>query len=116
MPEPDTNDDVLDVQLPVDSDSDDSENGDSDMADQVAEQGNLVVALTGMANEFGASAARRTQRADQVAADASAMWAIAMTSPTVMAAHGMRVAGESGAGRTRAETNNPANTAAPGGP
>jgi len=85
---------------------------DETMADQIAEQGNLTVALTAMANEFGAAAARRTQRADQTGADASAMWSIAMTTPTVMAGLGYRTATESGAGRTRAETNAPDNTAA----
>ena len=77
---------------------------------EIAESGNLTVALTGMANEFGASAARRTQRADQTSADASALWTISMQSPTVMAAMGMRVAQESGAGRTRIEANSPGTT------
>lgn len=81
-----------------------------EMANDIVEQGNLTVALTGMANEFGASAARRTQRADQLAGDASAMWSIAMTTPTVMAGIGYRTANESGSGRTRAETNNPSET------
>jgi len=76
---------------------------------------NLSVALTAMANEFGASAARRTSAADQLASDSQRMWSIAMTTPTVNAALGYRTATESGAGRTRAETNNPPNTAAPGG-
>jgi len=78
------------------------------------DEGNLSVAMTALANEFGASAARRANGADQLASDSQRMWSIAMTSPTVMAAHGMRIANESGAGRTRAETNNPTNTAAPG--
>ncbi len=79
------------------------------------DQANLTVALTGMANEFGASAARRSAAADQLAADSQRMWSIAMTSPTVAAAMGVRIATESGSGRTRAETNNPNNTAAPNG-
>ena len=70
--------------------------------------GNMTVAMTAMANEFGASAARRTQRMDQLGADAAAMWSINMTTPSVMAAHGMRIAAESGAGRTRVEANTPA--------
>jgi hypothetical protein len=82
------------------------------MAEAITEQGNLTVALTAMANEFGAAAARRTQRADQVGADASAMWSIAMTTPTMNASLGYRTAIESGSGRTRAETNAPDNTAA----
>lgn len=75
---------------------------------------NLSVALTGMANEFGASAARRVNAADQLASDSQRMWSVAMTSPTVMAAHGMRIAAESGHGRTRAETNLPGATSAAG--
>ena len=62
------------------------------MTEQITEPGNLTVALTGMANEFGASAARRTQRADQLAADAAAMWAVALTTPTVFAGMGYQTA------------------------
>ena len=83
---------------------------DEEMPADNTEQGNLTVALTGMAAEFGASAARRTQRADQTSADASALWTISMQSPPVMAAMGMRVAQESGAGRTRIEANSPGTT------
>lgn len=95
-----------DVPLPIEGDK---------MAETGVDPANLQVALTGMANEFGASASRRTQRADQVAADASAMWAINMTTPSVMAAHGMRIAAETGAGRTRVEANTPASTQTVGG-
>jgi len=66
-----------------------------DMAEQIAEVGNLQVAMTAMANEFGASAARRGNRADQLAGDSAAMWSIAMTTPTVMAGMGFRVAQQS---------------------
>ena len=72
------------------------------------EEGNLTVAVTGMANEFGAAAARRVNGADQLSGDSQRMWTIAMTSPSVMAAHGMRIAAEMGSGRTRSETNRPA--------
>jgi hypothetical protein len=72
---------------------------------------NSMANATGLANQgFAASAQRRTDAADQLAGDSQRMWSIAMTSPTVMAAHGMRVANESGAGRTRAETNRPSST------
>ena len=64
--------------------------------------GNLEIAQTAMANEFGASAARRANRADQTAADASAMWSIAMTTPTTNAALAYRTATESGSGAARA--------------
>lgn len=72
------------------------------------EQGNLTVALTAMANEAGAAAGRRLSAADQLSADSQRMWSIAMVSPTVMAAHGMRIASEAGSGRTRIEANSPA--------
>ena len=86
---------------------------------------NAQVAFTAMANGlanagslgnqgFAASAQRRTDAADQLASDSQRMWSVAMTSPTVMAAHGMRVASEAGAGRTRAETNAPYETGAGG--
>ena len=82
--------------------------GEDEMPEQISEAGNTIVALTAMADEFGAAAASRVRRHDQIAADASSMWSIAMTSPTVMAAHGMRVAGEAGSGRSRIEANSPA--------
>lgn len=72
------------------------------------EQGNLQVALTAMANEAGAAAGRRLSAADQLSADSQRMWSIAMVSPTVMSAHGMRIASEAGSGRTRIEANSPA--------
>ena len=98
--------------------------GDERVADLV-EGGNLQVALTSMANgmagasailaqEFGAAAGRRTASADQLSQDSQRMWSIAMTTPTVTAAHGMRIAAESGSGRTRSETNAPHETGAGG--
>ena len=69
---------------------------------ELCEAGNMSVAHTAMANEFGASAARRTNRADQTSADASAMWSIAMTTPTTNAALAYRTATESGSGASRA--------------
>jgi hypothetical protein len=74
------------------------------------EQGNLTVALTAMANEAGAAAGRRLAAADQLSSDSQRMWSIAMVSPTVMSAHGMRIAAESGHGRTRIESNSPADS------
>lgn len=81
----------------------------------LAEPGNMSVAMTALANEFGAAAGRRSSAADQLAADSQRMWSIAMTSPTVMAAHGMRIANESGAGRSRVEANTPAGSQTIGG-
>jgi hypothetical protein len=43
------------------------------------------------------------------------MWAIAMTSPTVMAAQGMKIASEAGSGRSRIEANSPAGAQTTGG-
>lgn len=99
--------------------------GEEDMADIAGEGVNAQVAFTSMANAmanatglanqgFQASAQRRTDAADQLASDSQRMWSIAMTSPTVMAAHGMRVASEAGSGRTRSESNLPAATSAAG--
>ena len=85
---------------------------DDEMPEQVTEVGNLTVALTAMADEFGAAAARRSTAADQLASDSQRMWSIAMTTPTVLAAKGMQIASEAGSGRTRAETNRPTATGA----
>ncbi|OHB78645.1 MAG: hypothetical protein A2W31_15245 [Planctomycetes bacterium RBG_16_64_10] len=95
------------------------------MADQLTEPGNLGVALTAMANGLGnasalasqgfqAAADARTRAADQLASDSQRMWSIAMTTPTVNAALGYRTVVESGAGRTRAETNRPSETSSAG--
>lgn len=62
------------------------------MAEQIAEPSNVQVALTAMASEFGAAAAARTRRFDQIAEDSAAMWAVHMTTPTVLAGMGFRVA------------------------
>ena len=52
---------------------------------------------------------------NMLAAGAARMWQIALTSPTQNFALALQTAKESGSGRTRSETNNPGNTAAPGG-
>jgi len=106
MPEP--TDDILEVDLEIPG----TENGDNTMP---VDSSNLEIALTGMANGAAASHDRRVSRADQLAGDSAALWSIAMTTPTQFAAQAQRTANESGSGRTRAETNNPGNTAAPGG-
>ena len=79
---------------------------------ETSEAGVMQVALSGLAGGFAAATQRRTDRADQIAGDSQAMWSIAMTTPTFTNAQAMRVANEAGSGRTRAETNNPANTSA----
>ena len=53
-------------------------------------------ALSNLAAEQAGAAARRITRADQLAADSAAMWAVALTTPTVMAGMGFRVAQQSG--------------------
>lgn len=53
-------------------------------------------ALSNLAAEQAAAASRRMGRADQLAADAAAMWAVALTTPTVYAGMGFRVAQQSG--------------------
>lgn len=79
---------------------------------QVCEPGNQCIAMTAMGNgrsqasemmaqEFASSAARRTQRADQLSGDSQAMWSIAMTTPTVNSALGFQTAAESGSGAAR---------------
>lgn len=103
MPDPTPGDGVLDTPgCPAEGD---------DMANAV-DEGNLAIAMTAMANEFGAGAARRSNGADQLASDSQRMWSIAMTTPTQNAALALRTATESGSGRTRAETNRPGETSA----
>lgn len=70
--------------------------------------------LGGMTTAAAASADSRTRRFDQLAADAGAMWSVAMTTPTTLTGMGYRTMVESGSGRTRAETNLPAATSAAG--
>ena len=86
-------------------------NGASDSGfPQYSELGNLQGAMSAMVQGFSAAANRRVDRADQLSGDSSAMWSVALTSPTVMAAQGMRVASDAGSGRTRIESNSPAGT------
>lgn len=93
-----------------------TEDGEQEMPfPEYTELGNLQVALSGMAVGAAAGTTRRVDRSDQLSGDAQAMWSIAMTSPTVMAAHGMRLASEAGAGRTRIESNTPASSQIVGG-
>lgn len=52
-------------------------------------------ALSNLAAEQAACSARRIARADQLAGDSAAMWAVALTTPTVFAGMGFRVAQQS---------------------
>ena len=81
----------------------------------MVDEGVLSASLSTFTGEHVSAAALRTRRADQLGADAASMWAIHMTTPSVNMGLGYRAATESGSGRTRSETNNPGNTAAPGG-
>lgn len=51
--------------------------------------------VSAMSVEAGAASSRRVIRADQLAADANSMWAVALTTPTVFAGMGFRVAQQS---------------------
>ena len=55
----------------------------------------MTLVTNGMGAEAAASAARRTSRFDQLAADSAAMWGIHMTTPTIFAGMGFRVAQQS---------------------
>jgi hypothetical protein len=54
-----------------------------------------VTALTGLSAETAACSGRRIARADQLQGDADRMWAVHMTTPTVFAGMGFRVAQQS---------------------
>lgn len=109
---PDPTDDVLDLDHTHEVQPEPEE---PEMAEQLTEPGNLQVAMTVLAQGAAANHNLAMGAATQLAADSQRMWSIAMTSPTVMAAHGMRVANESGAGRTRIEANTPAGSQIVGG-
>ena len=57
---------------------------------------NAQVILTGMAAGQASASESLRRRFDQLSADASAMWSVAMTTPTVFAGMGFRVAQQSG--------------------
>jgi len=74
------------------------------------ESGVMQAALSSLTGATATTGALIQTRAAQLSGDTQSMWAVALTSPTVASAHGMRVAYESGAGRTRTESNTPAST------
>lgn len=61
----------------------------------LADDAVMVTIMTGMASAAASQADNRTKRADQLSADASAMWGIHMTTPTIFAGMGFRVAQQS---------------------
>lgn len=68
--------------------------GENDMA-SVVDESVHVASLTGLSAEIAACSGRRIVRADQLQGDADRMWAVHMTTPTVMAGMGFRVAQQS---------------------
>ena len=62
----------------------------------IADDGVMSTIITGMAQEASAASGTRTRRFDQLAEDSAAMWGIAMTTPTILAGMGFRVAQQSG--------------------
>lgn len=80
---------------------------------ETMESGNLQLAASIMGQGAAAAASRRIDRSDQLSGDSQASWTIAMQTPTNLMAKALQTMGESGSGRTRAETNLPGNTAAP---
>jgi hypothetical protein len=87
--------------------------GEAKMAvENLTDPGNLGAAMTVLANGIARGANRQADAADQLSNDSQRMWTIAMTTPTQLSALGYRTAIESGSGRTRAETNYPAETSA----
>ena len=79
---------------------------------QQYELGNLQLALTALGNESGAAAAARIRRFDQLSADASSMWAVHLTTPTVFAGMGYQAA----AGHMPPRQTEVGSAAAPGAP
>ena len=80
------------------------------------EMGCLQAAMSSLTAATATTGALIQTRAAQLSGDSQAMWSIAMTTPTVNAAMGQRIATESGSGAVRRDTNYPAGYApAPGG-
>ena len=65
------------------------------MAESVVDHSVHVAAITGLSAETAAASGRRISRADQLQGDADRMWSVHMTTPTVMAGMGFRVAQQS---------------------
>ncbi len=66
------------------------------MAESLVDPAIQSGALSNLAAEQAAAGARRVNRADQLAADSAAMWTVHLTTPTIMAGMGFRVAQQSG--------------------
>ncbi len=66
------------------------------VGDAKMDESNKLVCLSNMGHAFQAAADRRNNAADQLASDSQRMWSVAMTTPTVLAGMGFRVAQQSG--------------------
>lgn len=115
MPEP--NDGVIDMPINVDGqnqgESDSMPAINADEFPKLTESGNLQNAMSILVQGGTAAANRRVDGADQLSRDMQSMWGNAFANPTNLMAKALQGMYESGSGRTRAETNGPANTAAP---
>jgi hypothetical protein len=86
-------DNVMPDALPIDHPEQPPPSGGSD--NQMAAEANdavVSVALSGMAAGYAAAAEARVRGFDQLAIDAKAMWAVHMTTPTVLAGMGFQAA------------------------
>ena len=83
---------------------------------EYTELGALQAAMSSLTAATATTGALIQTRAAQLSGDSQAMWSIAMTTPTVNAAMGQRIATESGSGAVRRDVNYPAGYApTPGG-
>ena len=72
-----------------------------------SESGVVQASLSALTANTANAGAILQQRFTQTNSDSAAMWAIAMTTPTVNAAMGQRIATESGSGAARRDVNYP---------
>jgi hypothetical protein len=84
------------VDVPIPGEPEEVGPGEEEMADSVVDASVHVAALTGLSAEAAACSGRRLARADQLQGDSDRMWAVHMTTPTVFAGMGFRVAQQSG--------------------
>lgn len=61
------------------------------MAASLVDDGVQSSIITGLSQEAVAASSSRTRRWDQLSQDTASMWAVALTSPTIMAAQGIRM-------------------------
>lgn len=80
-----------DIEIPVNGEEGTMAQVDGSLADVSV----MSSIMTGMAADAAAGASRRTGRFDQLSADSASMWAVALTTPTVMAGLGFRVSQQS---------------------